>query len=179
MAAVKLRDAVLQYRPFESELETLEFLSKGDAFLQGNINILKENARYGLSDSSYLKNEFIISANKVIEYARQHKKDKSFFDKAVLKLSSIVDVQKVTGNEDSNKIEDIIARARTAVNANKIDIAINEIQNLESNLTEQKSPNFSHWLEIANNYLITKNAAEDIFHYVTKPDFVLSPVQNG
>ncbi len=162
VSAVNLRDAVTKSHEYSHQLESTRVFSMGNSFIESQAEILEKSAKYGVTELSILQQEFYGIAEKLFRKTLDQKPNKSLLDVVALKFSSIVHVRKVTAADDSQKSEDIIARANAAVTSGKLELAILEIAKLSA--ADQKL--LTNWIIKAKDYVNSVDAAEAIFKYV-------------
>jgi len=157
-----LRDAVKSSRKFEQELQTLRILSKNDSYINSQISILEKPSKHGISDIHQLKQELASISEIIFKKERENKQNKSLLDKTAINLSSVVHIQKISGDDGSKKPEDIIARSNSYIETGKLDLAIKEL----SYLTDADKILLNDWVEKARSNLASQEAAENIFQHV-------------
>lgn len=149
-------------KAYKSELHALRSFASGDNFIEGNIKILEKASVDGLVPLSALSSEFIVTTDKILKKSRQEKTDKSLFDKAAIRFSAVVHVRKVSADETSTKIEDILARIAKNLESERVDLALKEYNDLPDSYKEM----LGIWREKAGNFVASHNASEEIFQYV-------------
>jgi hypothetical protein len=164
LAAMRLRDAVKESRNFESDLMMLKALPVNDAEINDSIKILEQNAK-GTASIATLRDEFDPIATNILKLARMQKTNPDLLDKAVLRMSKIVKVRKIDSTSRSNDPEDIIARIYNDLQKNDLPEAVKEINLLPKDAQDLASD----WLKKAGDNIATKDAAEKVFLYATRP----------
>jgi len=165
VAALNLRDDVLKSRYYFKALDDLHFLAGNDAYIETRVSILEKSAKNGIVAIARLHKDFYINAEKISKNHLQHKSDKNFLDHVLAELSNIVHVTKINAEANSFKSEDIVARARLAVDSGDIALATSEI----AKLPEIDRQIYAAWIIDAGNYVNSIDAAEEILRYVTRP----------
>ncbi len=161
-----MRDAVVKSVSYAKELDNLVFVASRDEYIKNRVAILKKTAGNGIVQMKVLRKEFDINSEVVLKNKLQDKNNKTFFDKLLLKLSSTIHVTKINAAENSSNVEDIIARARAALNIGDNNLAINQIKTL----TETDKKIYASWLDELQDYVSATAAAEEILRYSIRPN---------
>lgn len=160
-----MRDNVFKAREYDRDLQELHIFAAGDDYITTQLQILAKNAKYGIASPQKLQQEFAALQEKSFKNSLIAKQDKSIFTKVALQFTNIIHVRKIVGAEDSNKTDDIIARAGVFVASNHFEQAILELKKLSLNDAKL----LHDWQIKAQDYVNATAAAESVLRYTTRP----------
>lgn len=165
ISAINLRDAVINSKSFDNELDALHNFSNEDPVILKNIDAIKQYARNGVPSIDSLYNDFDKIADNILNSARETKQNPTILDKTALKFSSIVSIRKIRSSDpEPESVDGIIAETDKYLKKADVKSAVKEMEKLNghSALIAEK------WINDAYVYINSRNASDDIYTYISR-----------
>jgi hypothetical protein len=157
LAVSQLRDAVESSRAYDTELDAVRAVTKGNTYpgLAEALAGLAPSAGTGVADVSQLQAAFPDAARKALQAARSA--GDGWVARTVDRLSSVVSVRR-TGDVAGDEPDAVLARAEVRLNQGDVTAALSELNGLTGAAAEVMAP----WRKRAAAHVAATTALRDL-----------------
>lgn len=162
IAAITLRDAINNGKPYARDLDTLTMLLKDDKTIQHYSSALLPYAERGITSPEKLKADFQAVLPVVLKASLADDTSEGVTKWMKQQLSDVVQIRRVGKDVEGDSVEAILARAENFVAEGKFRSALNELSALQGKPADTILP----WVEKTQNLLDARKAANGIYRRV-------------
>jgi hypothetical protein len=129
LAVGNLRQALATNEPFDKALQALKALAGDSPEISAAVALLAKDAPKGLPTRAVLAERFEVLAGKIVQASREVE-EKNWLDRAVNRMSKLVNWRRIDGKGEKSSVDALVASAEAHLKAGNLKAAIQAVEGL-------------------------------------------------